>query len=232
MSSNILVVEDERDLRELLVYNLERAGFRVVAVGNGQAAMREIDRDLPDLILLDLMLPDMPGADVCRHVRQNTRSRRVPVVMVTAKGEEIDRVVGFEIGADDYVVKPFSPRELVLRVQAVLRRSVSEAPPSDGSAVIQFGPMSIDRQRYEVRVEGEPVTLTALEFKLLLDLVDRKNEVQKREELLERVWDYAAGVETRTVDTHVKRLREKLGSARDMIETVRGIGYRARLGDS
>ncbi len=229
MSANVLVVEDERDLRELLAYNLERAGYSVVAVPNGTSALREIQSSLPDLVLLDLMLPDMPGTDVCRFLRQNTQSRRVPVIIVSAKGEEIDRVVGFEIGADDYVVKPFSPRELILRCQAVLRR-VQNATTDEAArdAIINLGPMRIDKARYEVHVEGELLTLTALEFKLLLDLVERKGAVQTREALLERVWDYATGVETRTVDTHVKRLREKLGAARDCIETIRGVGYRAR----
>jgi len=231
MKERILVVEDEVDLRELIGYALTQGGYEVTLASNGQAALAELARFRPNLVMLDLMLPDMSGADICRRIRQNEHTRSLPVIMVTARTEEIDRVVGFEIGADDYVVKPFSPRELVLRVGAVLRRAQTPVPiPSSGThePKIVIGPMQIDPERHLVTVEGQPIILTALEFKLLIDLVERKGRVQSRDALLERVWDYASGVETRTVDTHVKRLREKLGEARDCIETVRGVGYRAR----
>ncbi len=227
MKTRILIVEDEDDLRELMSYNLRQGGFEVVAVANGRAALAELESSPPSAVLLDLMLPDISGSDICRQIRQTPSLKTLPVIMVSARNDEIDRVVGFELGADDYVTKPFSPRELVLRVGAVLRRA--QAPvAAQKPHQFDFGPMQIDVERHEVRVENELIGLTALEFKLLLDLVERHGRVQSRDALLERVWDYASGVETRTVDTHVKRLREKLGQARDCIETIRGVGYRAR----
>lgn len=224
----ILLVDDEPDIVALLEYNLRQAGYVVVSARDGTAALAEIRRQPPDLILLDLNLPDIPGTEVCRRLRRDAATSAIPIMMITARGEEIDRVVGFELGADDYVVKPFSPRELVLRVGAVLRRT--SVPPAAAlpSERIAVGPLLIDVPRHRVLVEGEEVTVTALEFKLLLDLASRRGRVQSREDLLERVWGYAPGIETRTVDTHIKRLREKLGSARDVIETVRGVGYRLR----
>lgn len=226
MNEYILVVEDEADLGELLKFNLQQAGYEVAHMRDGASALESIQRRKPDLILLDLMLPDMPGTSICKQVRSESKTRRTPIIMMTARGEEIDRVVGFELGADDYVVKPFSPRELVLRVGAVLRRTV----PDEGtqSQLLVIGVMLIDVDKHRVTVEGEEVPLTAIEFKLLLDLMSKPGRVQTRDALLERVWGYASGVETRTVDTHVKRLREKLGAARDYIETIRGVGYRVR----
>ncbi len=193
----------------------------------GLGAMSAVRDKQPDLVLLDLMLPDISGTEVCRRLRSDEETKHIPVLMLTARGEEVDRVMGFEVGADDYVVKPFSPRELVLRVGAVLRRT-APPPTTNEAADIQIGHMTIDVPRHEVRVEESNVPLTALEFKLLLDLASRKGRVQTREALLERVWGYAPGIETRTVDTHVKRLREKLGEASHYIETVRGVGYRMR----
>lgn len=226
MGSRILVVEDEQDLAELIAFHLRQGGHTVVTAAEGQTALAEVRRQRPDLIVLDVMLPDLSGIEVCRRVRREPLTSRVPVIMVTAKGEEVDRVVGFEVGADDYVVKPFSPRELMLRVGAILRRS---HPGEDqGREVLVFGELVIDVPAHRVMVSGEEISLTALEFKLLLDLAMRRGRVQSRDALLERVWGYAAGVETRTVDTHVKRLREKLGEASQYIETVRGVGYRLR----
>jgi two-component system phosphate regulon response regulator PhoB len=226
MTEHILIVDDEPDIIELLEYNLRQAGHSVVSARDGSSALAAVRRERPDLIVLDLMLPDIPGTEVCRRLRKESETEAIPILMLTARSEEIDRVVGFEVGADDYVVKPFSPREIVLRVQALLRRA---RPKGEGSAErYTIGSMEIDVARHRVTVGGEEAPLTALEFKLLLDLASRRGRVQTRDDLLERVWGYAPGIETRTVDTHVKRLREKLGAARDSIETVRGIGYRIK----
>ncbi len=226
MTEHILIVDDEADIVELLDYNLRQAGYTVVNARDGASALAAVRRQRPDLIVLDLMLPDIPGTEVCRRLRKESDTEGIPILMLTARSEEIDRVVGFEVGADDYVVKPFSPREIVLRVQALLRRA---RPKGEGTVErYKIGLLEIDVPRHRVLVSGEEVPLTALEFKLLLDLVSRRGRVQTRDDLLERVWGYAPGIETRTVDTHVKRLREKLGDARDTIETVRGLGYRVK----
>ncbi|MBX3274393.1 MAG: response regulator transcription factor [Sandaracinaceae bacterium] len=226
MSERILIVDDEPDLVELLEYNLRQSGYTVTTARDGASAFAEVRRQPPDLILLDLMLPDVSGTEVCRRLKKDASTEGIPVLMITARSEEIDRVVGFELGADDYITKPFSPREVVLRVQAVLRRARPRHESSEDRMV--FGTLEIDVPRHRVLVDDEEVPLTALEFKLLYDLASRRGRVQSRDALLERVWGYAPGIETRTVDTHVKRLREKLGSARDTIETVRGVGYRMR----
>lgn len=221
--ARILVVEDELDLQEILEYNLTQAGHQVHVVANGTEALRAAREERPDVILLDLMLPDIPGTEVCKELKKDPRTQGVHVVMVTAKGEEIDRVVGFEIGADDYIVKPFSVRELILRVQAVLRRRPAEQGPA---RVVRFGPLKVDREAHRAWIDDSEVDLTALEFRLLTTLESRRNRVQTRERLLSDVWGIDADVTTRTVDTHVKRLREKLGNAAKYIETVRGVGYR------
>jgi len=235
----ILIVDDERDLVSTLAYNLERDGFITSTAETGKAALeRAGEGSVPDLIILDLMLPDISGFEVCRRLRQSDRTRAVPVIMLTAKGEEIDRVVGFEVGADDYVTKPFSVRELLLRVKAVLRRAES-TPPSlpaiDASTssevvapVVEFGRLRVDAPGHRVWVDGEEVRLTALEFRLLSTFLARKGRVQTREVLLTDVWGIEAEVTTRTVDTHVKRLREKLGEAGNYVETLRGVGYRMK----
>jgi two-component system phosphate regulon response regulator PhoB len=220
--AKILVVEDEADLREVLAYNLGQAGHAVRAVSRGKEGLAAARADRPDIVLLDLMLPDVPGTDVCRALKGDKETRDVHVIMVTAKGEEIDRVVGFELGVDDYVTKPFSVRELNLRIQAVLRRS--ERVPA--GSVIEIGPLKIDREAHRAWVGGSEVILTALEFKLLVTLCDRRGRVQTRDRLLSDVWGIDAEITSRTVDTHVKRLREKLGPIGDLIETVRGVGYR------
>ncbi len=225
MTERILVVDDEPDILDVVAYNLEQAGYRVSAVRDGRSAIAEAERQRPDLVVLDIMLPDLSGMEVCRSLRRSEKTRGVPILMLTARSDEVDRVVGFEVGADDYVTKPFSPRELVLRVRAILRRRAS-TPGETEEAVLVHGCLTLDVGRHEVEVDGEVVDLTSIEFKLLHDLMSRRGRVQSRDALLDRVWGYATGVETRTVDTHVKRLREKLGRAGAYIETVRGVGYK------
>jgi two-component system phosphate regulon response regulator PhoB len=220
--ARILVVEDEPDIQEVLDYNLKRDGHDVTHASSARDGLRQARERRPDLVILDLMLPDGSGTELCKTLRQDASMRTVRVMMLTAKGEEIDRVLGFELGADDYIVKPFSVRELLLRVQSVLRRANTE----DGGETLLFGTLRVDRAAHRVWVDGAEVELTALEFKLLLTLYDRRNRVQTRDALLSDVWKIDADVTTRTVDTHVKRLREKLGSAGIYIQTVRGVGYR------
>ena len=240
MSKMILIVEDEEDLVGTLEYNLEREGFETRSTQFGKEALELVGEEpTPDLVLLDLMLPDISGTEVCRQIRQDSDTEDLPILMLTARGEEIDRVVGFEAGADDYVVKPFSMRELVLRIRAVLRRLEADArddDEADGEAeadeqedeTITFGELTVDKAGHRVWVDDREVALTALEFKLLVTFLERKGRAQTRDILLSDVWDITADIKTRTVDTHVKRLREKLGPAGDYIETVRGVGYRFR----
>jgi two-component system phosphate regulon response regulator PhoB len=220
----ILLVDDERDLLSLLDFNLRAAGFETVLATSGEEAMSHLRLRIPDIILLDLMLPDVPGTEICRRIKSDPRTRHVPLVMLTAKSDEVDRVVGFELGADDYVTKPFSVREVVLRVKAILRRQAAargaEAPRAS------VGPIRVDAEAHRAFVDGAEIQLTPLEFRLLTTFMARLGRVQSRERLLEDVWEMSSELETRTVDTHVKRLREKLGSGRDLLETVRGIGYR------
>ncbi len=222
--ARILVIEDERDLQDILAYNLRQAGHEVFQATRGKDGVALAKRERPDLVILDLMLPDIPGTEVCKELQQAASTRGVPVIMLTAKGEEVDRIVGFEVGASDYVVKPFSMRELLLRVNAVLGRA--QRPSTSEEGTIVFGILRIDRDAHRVFVEGKEVELTALEFKLLVTLHDRRNRVQDRSTLLSDVWGIDADITTRTVDTHVKRLREKLGTAGGYIHTVRGVGYR------
>lgn len=223
--TTVLIVEDEVDLATTLAYNLEREGLTVVMANSGRQALERLASAAPDLVLLDLMLPDMSGIDICRHIRQSAATRHLPVLMLTARGEEIDRVVGFEVGADDYVVKPFSVRELLLRVKAVLRRGDGNGPPAER---VRFGVLELDEAAHRAWVEGVEVKLTALEFRLLTTFLGRRGRVQTRERLLADVWGIEADITTRTVDTHVKRLREKIGAAGGYIETLRGVGYRFR----
>ncbi|MBS1149246.1 MAG: phoB-2 [Myxococcaceae bacterium] len=220
--TRILVVEDEQDLGDLLAYNLGAAGHQVQLARTGAAALAKLREDPPQLVLLDLMLPDISGAEVARLIRAEPATARVPIIIVTARGEEADRVRGLELGADDYVVKPFSVKELLLRVKAVLRRF--EGAPA--TAQLHAGPIELDDDRHEVKVNGARVVLTALEFKLLRTFLERPGRVQTRETLLSDVWGIDAEVTTRTVDTHIKRLREKLGAAGDALETIRGVGYK------
>jgi len=223
----ILIIEDERDLAELLAFNLQQAGFAATMVHDGAAGLTEALAHPPDLVILDLMLPGLLGTEVCRRLRQERATAAVPVLMLTARGEEIDRVVGFEVGADDYVVKPFSVREVVLRVKALLRRSGDA--PAEGTG-LQIGPLQIDIDRHLVTVDGAAIELTTLEYKLLLTLVERRGRVQTRDGLLQDVWGYNYAGDTRTVDTHITRLRTKLGSAGAMIRTLRGFGYKLEEG--
>ncbi|MCA9588137.1 MAG: response regulator [Myxococcales bacterium] len=221
--AKIVVVEDETDIQQILDYNLREQGHKVFITASGEEGLRLAREKKPDLVLLDLMLPDVPGTEVCRRLKGDAATSGIRVMMLTAKGEEIDRVVGFELGADDYVIKPFSVRELMLRVQAVLRRPTG---PTETSAHITFGRLRVDREAHRVWVDEEELELTALEFKLLVTLYDRRNRVQSRASLLSDVWGIDSDITTRTVDTHVKRLREKLGAAGAYVETVRGVGYR------
>ena len=221
--ARILVIEDERDIQEVLEYNLRKAGHKVQLASTATEGLKIARERRPDLVILDLMLPDKPGTEVCKELKQDAATRDAQVMMLTARGEEIDRVIGFEIGADDYVVKPFSVRELLLRIQVMLRRSASSVDPR---ANIEFGILRVDREAHRVWVSDEEIDLTALEFKLLVTLHDRRNRVQTRDALLNDVWGIQADITTRTVDTHVKRLREKLGGAGEYVQTVRGVGYR------
>ena len=223
MAERILVVDDEPDLLELVRFNLDQAGYRVDTAQSGREAMAMLRRSAPDLMVLDLMLPDLSGEEVCRQIRADVQLAHLPVIMLTAKSEEVDRVVGFELGADDYVTKPFSPRELVLRIRAVLRRG-SGAQPSAGP--LERGALRLDAERHRCTVQDQEITLTAKEFQLLESLMRRPGRVMTREKLLDEVWGSDIAVTTRTIDTHLKRLREKLGDAGALIETVRGIGYR------
>ena len=228
MSDTVLVIEDEVDLAATLDYNLRAEGLLTRIAHTGAAGLEAAAADPPpDVIILDLMLPDLPGTEVCRRLRASERTRGVAIIMCTAKGSEIDRVVGFEVGADDYIVKPFSVRELLLRVKAVLRRT--QRPDADSDS-LRFGRLRVDREAHRVWVDQDEVTLTALEFRLLHTFLSRKGRVQSRETLLADVWGIEAEVTTRTVDTHVKRLREKIGVAGDYIETLRGVGYRFKDG--
>ena len=226
MSALILIVEDERDLLNTLEYSLQREGYQTRSAICAQDALEFASKEpLPNLILLDLMLPDMSGTEVCRRLKSNEKTKHIPIIMVTARAEEIDRVVGFEVGADDYVVKPYSMRELILRVGVVLKRCQTVSKDADE---IEFGCLKLDRPGHRAWVEGEELKLTALEFRLLTTFYERRGRVQTRERLLTDVWGYQAEVTTRTVDTHMKRLREKLRGAGSYIETVRGVGYRMR----
>jgi two-component system phosphate regulon response regulator PhoB len=221
--ATILVVEDEEDILDLLAYNLEQAGFRVIRAKNGLEGLKRAQDQHPDLIVLDLLLPGLEGKEVCRRLRQQESTRDIPVIILTALSGETDRVVGFEIGADDYIPKPFSPRELVLRVKAVLRRT--KVSPQPVGLIVRPG-LTIDPSRHLVEVQGKAVNLTATEFKLLHFLASRAGRVQSREALLEKVWGYDYEGYARTVDTHVRRLRKKIGPLRDLVETLRGVGYR------
>jgi len=223
MSTRILVVDDEPDLLELVRFNLSQAGFAVDTAASGREALEKVRRSPPDLLVLDLMLPDVSGNDIARQIRSDAAIADLPILMLTAKSEEVDRVVGFELGADDYVTKPFSPRELILRVKAVLRRRAAAPSATPG---LEHGALRLDPDRHRCFVKGEEVDLTAKEFKLLTTLMSRPGRVLSRERLLDEVWGAEITVTSRTIDTHLKRLREKLGVAGDLIETVRGVGYR------
>lgn len=222
----VVIVEDEKDLAELLAFNLQKEGWQTMIALDGRAGLETVAAELPDLVILDLMLPELTGIEVCKQLRRQDKTAAIPIIMVTAKGEEIDRVVGFEVGADDYLVKPFSTRELLLRIKAILRRT---APAAEAERIIRYGSLTIDEERHLVAVNGAEVVLTLTEFKLLSILAMRPGRMQSRERLLQDVWGYSSDADTRTVDTHITRLRSKLGEAGEMIRTVRGYGYKLEI---
>ncbi len=221
----ILLVEDDKNISKLVKYNLEKADLECALAFSGEEALSLLEKTPADLVILDIMLPQIDGLEVCRLLRQDPRLKHLPVVMLTAKGEEVDRIVGLELGADDYITKPFSPRELVLRIKAILKRGKGEEETKE---IISIGKISVDIPKHKVTAGGKEIVLTPMEFKLLLTLMERQGRVQTREKLLTDVWSFSGTVETRTLDTHVKRLREKLGKEGKLIETVRGLGYRFR----
>jgi two-component system phosphate regulon response regulator PhoB len=228
VSSHILVVDDEPDISALVAYHLARESYRVRTAASGPEAIRAAELERPDLIVLDLMLPGMSGLQVLEELRGRPETREIPVILLTARREEQDRIQGLRQGADDYVAKPFSPQELILRVAAVLRR-VQQAPPAgSGGKVVRVGPFAVDSGAASAEVNGELLELTPTEYRLLLTLMERRGRVQTRRQLLEAVWEVTANIATRTVDMHVQRLRNKLGDEADWIETVRGFGYRFR----
>jgi two-component system phosphate regulon response regulator PhoB len=222
-SKKILVAEDEEDVRRLVCNSLKNAGFSCLEAADGPRALQTARTERPALVVLDLMLPGMQGTEVCKALKVATETKAIPIIMLTAKAEEVDRIVGFELGADDYMTKPFSPRELVLRIQSILRRISGHAPEDP---IVKLGDITLDRAQHKVSVKGKVLDLTATEFKLLATLMERRGRVQSRDVLLNDVWSYDSLIDTRTVDTHVRRLREKLGKAGNHVETVRGFGYR------
>jgi two-component system phosphate regulon response regulator PhoB len=222
----VLVVDDEPDITGLVAYHLAKAGYRVITAANGTEALKSVREERPDLVVLDLMLPGLTGYDVLAELRRQEATRDVGVILLTARRDEPDRIKGLTLGADDYLAKPFSPQELVLRVGAVLRRLAAPAVAASGR--LAAGPISLDQSAHRVRVDGDEIELTATEFKLLRTLLEREGRVQSRTQLLQTVWQAQPDIQTRTVDMHVQRLRAKLGKAGDWIETVRGVGYRLR----
>jgi DNA-binding response OmpR family regulator len=228
MQHKIMVVDDEADVIDLLVMNLRTAGFQVITVEDGATALAKARTESPSLIILDLMLPKMPGLEICKVLKSDVATRHIPIIMLTAKAEEVDKIVGLELGADDYVTKPFSPRELILRINRSLRRGKDKVAAVEKLAI---GDLTLDHTRHEVLVKGKAVELTATEFRLLALLMERRGRVQGRDSLLNDVWGYESVIDTRTVDTHVRRLREKLGPLASYIETIRGVGYRINEGE-
>ena len=232
MAHCVLIVEDEPDIRKTIDYNLSKESFKVVQAESITEGEKALAANKVDVIILDLMLPDGSGLTLCRDIKSDTKTKHIPVIILTAKTEEVDRVVGFELGADDYVTKPFSVRELILRVKAILKRSVDSPQQENDISDIEAGDLRLNLDAHQVFVRDEEIALTALEFRLLKHLLDRRGRVQTRDQLLEEVWGYSSDVTTRTVDTHIKRLREKLLGAGDCIQTIRGVGYRfARSAD-
>ena len=224
MSQKILIIEDEPDIRKTLEYNISREGYKVVCASSLSKGKEHINSSDFSLILLDLMLPDGSGLDLCREIKSDKDKSSTPIIILTAKDYEVDKVVGFELGADDYVTKPFSVRELILRIKAVLKRGAEKKETLEVQR--QFGELIMDIDSHEVFVNNEQIILTALEFRLLRQLVDRRGRVQSRDQLLSDVWGYSSEVTTRTVDTHIKRLREKLGTMGKYVQTIRGVGYK------
>jgi two-component system phosphate regulon response regulator PhoB len=231
-SRRVLVVEDEPDIAALIAYQLTREGFRVETAANGPDALEAVHREVPDLVVLDRMLPGLSGDEVLKSLRQEHATQAIPVLVLTAKREQEDRIAGLELGADDYLTKPFSPRELVLRCQAILRRA-QEAGTTTGGRVLKAGPLRMDLGAHQASMDGQEMALTPTEFRLLQALMERRGRTQSRRQLLEKAWDVESDIsdriQTRTVDMHVRRLRSKLGGAGDWVETVRGFGYRLRV---
>ena len=225
MTSRVLVIEDEPDIRKTIDYNLSKESFEVIQAASIEEGEKALASNKIDVIILDLMLPDGSGLTLCRDIKSEPSTKNIPVIILTAKTEEVDRVVGFELGADDYVTKPFSVRELILRVKAILKRGVSTETKTD-NVQDSFGELTLNYDEHQAYINNEEISLTALEFKLLKHLINRKGRVQTRDQLLEDVWGYSSNVTTRTVDTHIKRLREKLGTVGEHIQTIRGVGYR------
>jgi len=221
----ILIVEDEKDIAEAIEYNLAKEGFRVLKAYDGRKGMKIAQERLPDLLILDLMLPGMDGLDVCKTLKSDPKTSDIPIVMLTAKSEELDKVLGLELGADDYITKPFSMRELMARVKTILRR-YEEGKPSGGESVVKFESIIMDINRHELKVSDKAVELTAKEFALLRFLIENRGRVFSRERLLDDVWGVEVAIETRTVDVHVRNLREKLGRSGKHIRTIRGVGYK------
>ncbi len=221
----ILVVEDEKNIRELIEFNLNNAGFSVAKASDGREALDILSSEI-DLVVLDLMLPEIDGMEVCRKIRGNVELRKIPIIMLTAKGEEVERILGLEMGADDYITKPFSPRELIARIKAIFRRIKESRSESEQieDEIIEIGSLSLDISRHEVEYEGEKITLTPKEFELLRYLLVNEGRVLSRELLLEKIWGYEYAGDTRTVDVHIRRLRKKINES--LIETVRGVGYK------
>lgn len=228
MISKILIVEDEPDIRDTLSYNFEKEGFEVLSSPNGKSALKLLESNEPKIVILDLMLPDMSGLDICRQIKNDKKLSDTSIIMLTAKSEEVDRIVGFELGADDYVTKPFSIRELILRVKVLIKKHTT-TEHKDTS--ISLGSIYMNLDAHVVKINKKDIILTALEFKLLKHLLQRKGRVQTRDQLLGDVWGYSSEVTTRTVDTHIKRLREKLGVVADYIQTIRGVGYKFTISD-
>jgi two-component system phosphate regulon response regulator PhoB len=230
-ANRILVVDDEEDILNLLSYNLKKAGFEILTAMDGPEALDIAVKELPSLILLDIMLPNMEGTEVLKRLKADPSTAGVPVIMLTAKGEEVDRIVGFELGADDYITKPFSPRELILRVRAIFKRAGDVPAPAPADDVMSFAELTLNKQRHRVTVGGEAVELTSREFKLLSALLGAKGRVLSRDKILDMAWGQDFFVTPRTVDTHIRRLRSKLKEAGAYIETVRGMGYRFTEGE-
>lgn len=225
MPKSILIVEDESDIMNLIDWHLRADGHNTLKAGDGSKALELAEEHIPDLVLLDLILPAMDGLEVCKALKRHSKTAAIPVIMLTARGEEVDRIVGFELGADDYIVKPFSPREMILRVRAILRRHDKEPA---AASVVKYEDLYIDLDSYRVWVKDEELTLTVTEFNLLMELIQNQGKVRTRDQLLDRVWGYQFDGYARTVDTHIRRLRQKIGPYATAIETVRGIGYRFR----
>ncbi len=225
LKEHILIVEDDRPISKLIKYNLEKEGYRCSAVITGEEALKILDQETIDLIILDIMLPKRDGFEICKDIKQNKETARIPIVMLTARGEEIDRIVGLELGADDYIVKPFSPRELMLRIKAIFKRGKVVEDEKD---ILSVDKITVNIPRHSVKIDNKEVVLSPMEFKLLVTLMKRRGRVQTRDVLLDDVWGISADVTTRTVDTHVKLLRQKLGDCGDLLETVRGVGYKIR----